>query len=276
MSESAMAAQRPAKSASTRMKIILETFFNFKVLRGFSAVVVFWVLWQLVVYFKVPYLLNLPRPLDVANNAAASAAAPDYWINWGLSLMRIFTGFIAAQVIGIPLGLAMGISRTFKQFTFPIFEILRPIPPIAWIPIAILFWPTRELSIYFLVFIGAFYIQVLNVIQGVSNISVNVKWAAYSLGAKRKDIFWRILLPGSLPSIVTGMTVGMGVAWNVLIAAEMIAAQGGLGRSTWESYTNHNIPYIVVGMASIGLAGSLCSVLVRWLGKRAMPWTKKF
>jgi len=276
VSESVIAAQRPAKSASTQLKIQLKKFFNLKTLRGVSTIVVFCVLWQLVVYYKVPYLMNLPRPLDVAANAMASASATDYWINWGLSLMRIFIGFIAAQVIGIPLGLAMGISRTFKECTFPIFEILRPIPPIAWIPVAILFWPTRELSIYFLVFIGAFYIQVINVIQGVSNISVNVKWAAYSLGAKPQDIFWRILLPGSLPSIITGMTVGMGVAWNVLIAAEMIAAQGGLGRSTWESYTNHNIPYIVVGMASIGLAGSLCSVLLRWLGNRTMPWTKKF
>lgn len=266
--------RRPAKS--DRLKKIFDKFFNIETLRGVSTVAVFCGLWQLVVYYEVPYLMYLPRPLDVAKKAISSAAAADYWVDWVLSLLRIFIGFIAAQVVGIPLGLAMGISRTFKEFTFPIFEILRPIPPIAWIPIAILFWPTRELSIYFLVFIGAFYIQVINVIQGVSNISLNQKLAAYSLGAKPKDIFWRILLPGSLPSIVTGMTVGMGVAWNVLIAAEMIAAQGGLGRTTWESYTNHNIPFIVVGMVSIGLAGSLCSVLLRWLGNRAMPWTKKF
>jgi NitT/TauT family transport system permease protein len=267
---------RPAKTTSTQLKITLRKFFNFKSLRGLSAVVMFAILWELVVYYKVPYLMNLPYPGDVARDGLAAAATSDYWINWGLSLMRIFIGFIAAQIVGIPVGLAMGISRSFKQYSFPLFEILRPIPPIAWIPLAILFWPTRELSIYFLVFIGAFFIQVINVIQGVSNISINLKWAAYSLGAQPKDIFWRILLPASLPSIITGMTVGMGVAWNVLIAAEMIAAKGGLGRTTWEAYTNHNIPFIVVGMVSIGLAGSLCSVLLRWVGKRAMPWTKKF
>lgn len=276
MSQSVRVAQRPVKSTSARFKILAKKFFNLGTLRGFSAIVVFVALWQLVIYFQIPYLKNLPYPRAVASDAAGAALTSDYWINWVLSLMRIFIGFIAAQVIGIPVGLAMGISKSFKQFTFPLFEILRPIPPIAWIPLAILFWPTRELSIYFLVFIGAFYIQVINVIQGVSNISINQKWAAFSLGAKPNDIFWRILLPGSLPSIITGMTVGMGVAWNVLIAAEMIAAKGGLGRTTWESYTNHNIPFIVVGMVSIGLAGSLCSVLVRWLGKLAMPWTKKF
>lgn len=266
----------PAKAPSVQLKLKLRKVFNLKNLRGLSACVIFVILWQLVIYYKVPYLLNLPYPAEVAHDGLAAAATTEYWMHWVLSLFRIFVGFAIAQIVGIPLGLAMGISKNFKAYSFPLFEILRPIPPIAWIPLAILFWPTRELSIYFLVFIGAFFIQVINVIQGVTNISINLKWAAYSLGAKPKDIFWRILLPGSLPSIVTGMTVGMGVAWNVLIAAEMIAAKGGLGRTTWEAYTNHNIPFIVVGMVSIGLAGSLCSVLLRWIGKKAMPWTKKF
>lgn len=250
--------------------------FSVRTLRGILSIILFAALWQLVVYAKVPYLENLPYPREVAFEGMKAAASKGYWIDWGMSVLRIFAGFIAAQIIGIPLGLAMGISKVFKGFSFPVFEMLRPIPPIAWIPLAILFWPTRELSIYYLVFIGAFFIIVINVIQGVSNISVSLKWAASSLGAKPKDIFWRILLPGSLPSIVTGMTVGMGVAWNVLIAAEMIAAQGGLGRTTWEAYTNHNIPFIVVGMVSIGLAGYLCSTLIRWLGEKVMPWKRKF
>ncbi len=249
---------------------------NVKTLRGVVSVVFFVALWQLVVLVKVPYLQNLPYPKEVAVDGIQAAGTKAYWFDWGISLMRIFIGFIAAQLIGIPLGLAMGISRIFKSYTFPVFEILRPIPPIAWIPIAILFWPTRELSIYFLVFIGAFFIIVINVLQGVSNISVSLKWAATSLGARPKDIFWKIMVPGSLPSIVTGMTVGMGVTWNVLIAAEMIAGQGGLGRMTWEAYTNHNIPFIVVGMVSIGVAGYLCSTFIRWLGEKAMPWKRKF
>lgn len=250
--------------------------FSARLLRGLFSIVMFVVLWQVVVAIKVPYLANLPYPRDVAAGAVDATGSSTYWFGWGISLSRIFVGFMAAQLIGIPLGLAMGISRTFKDFTFPVFEMLRPVPPIAWIPLAILFWPTRELSIYFLVFIGAFFIIVINVIQGVSNISVSLKWAASSLGAGQRDIFWRILVPGSLPSIITGMTVGMGVTWNVLIAAEMIAGQGGLGRMTWEAYTNNNIPLIVVGMVSIGVAGYLCSMLVRWLGEKAMPWKRRF
>lgn len=259
-----------------RVKREIKKVFNVRLLRGFLSIITFVVLWQLVVFLKVPYLENLPYPKDVAVDAVEAAGSRTYWFGWGISLSRIFVGFIAAQLVGIPLGLAMGISRAFKDFTFPVFEMMRPVPPIAWIPLAILFWPTRELSIYFLVFVGAFFIIVINVIQGVSNISVSVKWAASSLGARPKDIFWRILVPGSLPSIITGMTVGMGVTWNVLIAAEMIAGQGGLGRMTWEAYTNNNIPFIVVGMVSIGVAGYLCSMLVRWLGEKAMPWKRRF
>ncbi len=145
VSQSMNVVQRPAKSTPARLKILLKKVFNFRNLRGFVSLLVFVALWQLVVYFKVPYLQNLPYPRDVAYDAGTAAVTSDYWINWGLSLMRIFIGFIAAQIVGIPLGLAMGISRTFKQYTFPLFEILRPIPPIAWIPLAILFWPTREL-----------------------------------------------------------------------------------------------------------------------------------
>lgn len=258
------------------MKKFWRKIFSLRTLRGFLAVIIFVILWQIVILFKVPYLENLPYPKDVIIEGVTAVTSKHYWFNWGASLRRIFTGFIVAQLLGIPLGLAMGISRTFKGFTFPIFEILRPLPPIAWIPIAILFWPTRELSIYFLVFIGAFFIIVINVIQGVSNIPTPLKWAALSLGARPKDILWKIMIPGSLPSIATGMTVGMGVTWNVLIAAEMIAGQNGLGRMTWEAYTNHDIPLIIVGMLSIGLAGYLCSTLIRWLGEKAMPWKKKF
>ncbi len=254
----------------------LKKAFNLSVLRGLVSVVLFVALWQIVVVVKVPYLENLPFPKEVALDGVHAAVTRTYWFNWGISLQRIFIGFIAAQLIGIPVGMAMGMSKVFRDFTFPLFEIFRPIPPIAWIPIGILFWPTRELSIYFLVFIGAFFIIVINVLRGVSNISVTLTRAASSLGARPSDIFWKIMVPGSLPSIVTGMTVGMGVTWNVLIAAEMIAGQGGLGRMTWEAYTNHNIPFIVVGMVSIGVAGYLCSTLIRWLGELAMPWSRKF
>lgn len=255
---------------------LLQRVFDIRLRRATVSVIALLLLWQLVIVLGIPYLKNLPYPWDVTTAGLRAVMDPGYWHDWALSLVRIFVGFIAAQLIGIPLGLMMGNSRVIRDVAFPVFETLRPIPPIAWIPLAIIFWPTRELSIYFLVFIGAFFIVIINVIQGVSSIQPSLKWAATSFGAKPRDIFWRIMVPGSLPSIVTGMTVGMGVAWNVLIAAEMIAGQGGLGRMTWEAYSNGNLPLIVVGMISIGCGGYLCSTLIRWLSDKAMPWKRKF
>jgi NitT/TauT family transport system permease protein len=254
----------------------LRRFLSIKTLEGIASIAAFVVAWHLVIELKLPYLRNLPYPMDVARSMAKSVVVKRYWLDWEASLIRVFIGFSIAQLIGIPLGLAMGVKRTVRHLVFPVFETVRPIPPIAWIPLAILFWPTEELSIYFLSFIGPFFVIVLNVMQGVSNIDAELKRAALSLGARQKDIFWKIMVPGSLPSIVTGMTVGIGVTWNVLIAAEMIAGHGGLGRMTWEAYTNGNIPLIIVGMISIGIAGYLSSGLVRALGDRAMPWKRRF
>src|SRR5690606_7928313 len=112
------------------------------------------------------------------------------------------------------------------------------IPPLAWVPLSILFWPTNELSIVFITTIGAFFIIVINVYEGVRHIPAQYFWLASSLGAKRRHVFLRILLPAIVPSIATGMTLGIAVTWNVLIAAEMIASDVGLGRLTWEGYVS--------------------------------------
>ena len=274
MSANALLLKRPRRA--TRVSTYVRGIVSLKTLEGISSLVAFVALWQAVVYAQVPYLSNLPYPAEVWTSLVQAVESWGYWINWVESLKRIFISFLIAQVLGVPLGLLMGMSKKYKELMFPVFEIIRPVPPIAWIPLAILFWPTEELSVYALTFIGPFFVIVLNVMQGVTSIDVSLKRAALSLGARPRDIFWKIMLPGALPSILTGMTVGIGVAWNVLIAAEMIAGHTGLGRMTWEAYTNGNIPLIIVGMASIGAAGYLCSAVVRRVGERCMPWRRRF
>ena len=148
--------------------------------------------------------------------------------------------------------------------------------PLAWVPTAIIFWPTTELSIAFVIFLGAFFTVVLNVLGGARNIDERHLRAAASFGSRRTDIFWKIVLPATLPSIFTGMAVGMGITWEVVVAAEMIAGKSGLGYFTWASYVGGNYPQIIVGMISIGLAGYLSSGLIRLLGKVATPWQRQF
>jgi NitT/TauT family transport system permease protein len=171
----------------------------------------------------------------------------------------------------------------FNDVTFPVFEILRPVPPLAWVPAAIIFWPTQELSIGFVIFLGAIYTIMLNVIGGARSIDIRFFQAARSMGSSNWDIFRRIILPAVLPSIIVGMEVGIGITWNVVVAAEMISggggaiqssAGGGLGFFIWNSYIGGSYPLIVVGMISIGIAGYISSAIIRRLGIRVTPWLR--
>jgi NitT/TauT family transport system permease protein len=172
----------------------------------------------------------------------------------------------------------MATSRLVKRTAYPVFEILRPIPPLAWVPLAILFWPTQELSITFVIFLGAFYTVVVNVLGGAEQIDRRHVLAARSLGAGRLTVFRRVILPATMPSIVTGAVVGMGITWEVVVAAELIsgggqdAAGGGLGFLVWNAYQGGDLARVVVGMISLGVAGYLASGAVRLAGRRLMPW----
>ena len=267
-------------------------FFSTRFWRGVVSVVAFLIFWEIGsrseawLGFPVPWVSRVPAPTAVAAVFLQLIADPNYWISWYLSTKRVFEGFIAAMLLGIPLGLGMAVSRTFHGITFPVFEVLRPIPPLAWVPASIIFWPTQELSIAFVTFLGAFFAIVINVIGGAQAIDVRYFQAARSMGSSSLDIFRRIILPGTLPSIVVGATVGIGITWAVVVAAEMIsgggsagsmggAAGGGLGFFIWNSYVGGSYTQIVVGMISIGVAGYISSALLRKLGDLVTPWLRE-
>ena len=243
--------------------------------RGAVSVVGFILLWEFLVRIRVPGFEAIPTLFDALNtfwNKYATSAK--YWRAWMVSFERVAYGFVISQILGIPLGLLMGTRQKFHDLMFPVIEILRPIPPLAWVPISILFWPTNEMSIVFITFIGAFFVIVINVHDGVRSIKKEHLWLAMSLGAKPSRVFRRIIVPSVIPSIAVGMTLGIAVTWNVVIAAEMIASDVGLGRLTWEGYVSNTPSVVVIGMISIGLAGYLSTKLVDWVEKRMMPWRK--
>lgn len=243
--------------------------------RGALAVVLFFLAWYLAVTFKVPGFAELPTPYAVlATFVQEYGTSSDYWQSWLVSFQRVIYGFLIAQLLGIPLGLLFGTNAILRELMFPVFELLRPIPPLAWVPVSILFWPTNESSIVFITFIGAFFVIVINVYDGVRNIRREHLWLARSLGASRARIFARIMLPSVIPSIAVGMTLGIAITWNVVIAAEMIASDSGLGRMTWEGYVSSTPEVVLIGMISIGLAGYLSSVIVDYIETRMMPWKR--
>lgn len=243
--------------------------------RGAVAVAAFILLWELLVKFKAPGFASIPTLFDVFRTFWAQyLTSPDYWKSWAVSFERVAYGFAISQVLGIPLGLLLGTREKFRGLVFPIVEILRPIPPIAWVPLSILFWPTNNMSIIFITFIGAFFIIVINVHDGVGSIKREHLWLALSLGAKPRDVFRRIIIPSVIPCIAVGMTMGIAVTWNVLVAAEMIATKQGLGRLTWEGYVGNSPAVVIIGMISIGLGGYLSTLLVTYAERKMMPWRK--
>jgi NitT/TauT family transport system permease protein len=260
-----------------------QSILRHNLVRAVISIAVFLVLWELGARFKLPWVGQVPPPSVVFNAWLPLLQDPGYWYSWVQSSRRVLSGFLAAMIIGIPFGLAMATSRAFHDLSFPVFEILRPIPPLAWVPAAIIFWPTQELSIGFVIFLGAIFTIVLNVIGGARSIDIRFFQAARSMGSSNLDIFRRIILPGVLPSIVVGCEVGIGITWNVVVAAEMISggggaiqssAGGGLGFFIWNSYIGFSYPQIVVGMISIGIAGYISSAIIRKLGEMITPWAR--
>lgn len=191
------------------------------------------------------------------------------------SLSRVFSGYLLAALLGVALGLLIGRSKWAEDTLLPPLEVLRPIPAVAWIPLAILMFPSSELSMVFITFTGALFPVLLNTIHGVEAVDPRLVASARSLGAGRAAILREVVLPGALPSIVTGLAIGMGTSWFCLVTAEMIAGQFGIGYYTWESYTLQNYPDIIVGMLLIGVLGMGSSALVKRLGALATPWIRR-
>lgn len=241
--------------------------------QGVLGIVIFLLVWQGARSFGL--LQVLPGPLEVVKGAPAFMDRPDYLLSWANSSKRVFLGFVIAALLAVAIGVPMGMSRKLKDAVFPVFEVLRPIPPLAWLPLAILFWPSSEMTMVFLTFLGAFFPILINILAGIDNIDVRYIQAALSLGASRRSLFWKILVPGALPSLFTGLTIAVAITWEVVIAAEMASGDNGLGYLTWNSYMSHSMIGILVGMLSIGIAGIVSSLAVSWFGRRLMPWLKK-
>jgi NitT/TauT family transport system permease protein len=254
--------------------------------RALIACTAFLIVWQLGASsgtwlgYKLPVLGNIPSPLSVAYGWSTLVHDPQYWSSWYVSFVRVIEGFTGALFVGVPFGLLMAVNKTARGICFPVFELLRPIPPLAWVPAAVIFWPTQELSIDSVIFLGAFYTIVINVVGGAQSIDARLVQVAQSMGGSRWNIFRRVILPGIVPSIFVGMEVGIGITWEVVVAAEMISgggsggAGGGLGFFIWNSYVGGSYPQIVVGMISIGIAGYLSSSVIRALEPAVTPWLK--
>jgi NitT/TauT family transport system permease protein len=246
-------------------------------LLGFAALLGSW--WLLVDVLALGRFKALPGPTEVLGEWVSRTPAygtsiftASYYEHILASVRRVAIAFTLSLALGIPLGLVMGWSRRFRDYAFPAFELVRPIPILAWVPIAILLFKGTEEPVIFLVFLAAFYATTLNTMLGVESIDPNLLRAARCLGAGPWAVLRTVVVPGALPYIFTGLQVAMGVAWFSLVAGEMIAGRHGLGYLINYSYTTTRYPTIVIAMLTLGLIGWASSALIRVVGNRLMAY----
>lgn len=233
------------------------------------------IIWHVMSVNHVAFVVsfeNVPSPLVVGEQFIYLLGTSEFYTHIGVSLGRILTSFGIAAVLGIVVGILMGRSRIVSDVMMPHIEILRPIPAVAWIPLAILMFPTEESSIIYITALGAFFPVVLSTLHGVEQTSEVYVRAAKSLGAGKLEILRHVVLPGALPSIMSGLAIGMGVAWFSLLAGEIISGQYGIGYFTWNAYSLVEYDNIVVGMLTIGGLGTASTWLVKQASKPALRW----
>lgn len=232
--------------------------------------------WEVFSRFVLPAYetsaqLLLPPPSQGVRDAINLVQQGLLWQHVAASAKRVYTGFALAAAIAIPLGVAMGLSARLLAQLDPLVGVLRPIPPVAWIPITLLWFGVTDAQQYFIIFIGTFFPMLLNTIAGVQGVDPVLQRAALSLGARRKELF-RLSLHAALPSIFVGVRTSLGLGWFIIIASEMVAASTGLGFLIIESRTAMITERLYVGMFAIGLIGYLQDQILLYLRARLIPW----
>ncbi|WP_208352488.1 ABC transporter permease [Pseudaestuariivita rosea] len=188
------------------------------------------------------------------------------------SLRLVLIGFLTAVVVGMPLGFLMGYDRRIEAFVNPIFLLLRPIPPLAWIPLAIVWFGLNDASKVFVIFVSAFVPSVINTYTGVRNVRKTLIEAARVHGATEARVISEVYLPDSAPMIFTGLRLSLQASWTTLVAAELVGAFLGLGRALQTAYRDVNTSMILVTMVAIAIAGAITTILLGHVEKRVIRW----
>jgi NitT/TauT family transport system permease protein len=228
--------------------------------------------WWLVVV--ATHSVIFPTPWQVLTGTAELIEDGTLFTHIGASLLRVGAGFSLAVIIGVPLGLWLGWVKGAYSTLNPLFQILRPISPIAWIPIAILWFGVGNASPIFLIFISSVFPMIVQTTAGVHTIELRYLRAAENFGVSRYTLFRQVVIPAVLPQIIVGMRIGLGVAWLVVVAAEMIALRSGLGYLIIDSRNAGNrYDLVIAGMIIIGLIGLLLDGVMRLLeGLKSVRW----
>lgn len=228
--------------------------------------------WQMEAIWLPSPEAVISRFIDIAQNGYQNVSLFE---NLGWSLLRVFAGFLLGCLVGIPLGYAMGLNSWVRGWFDPIVEFMRPVPPLALIPLIIIWfgiWETGKIS---LLFLAALWIMTIAARAGVSGINISKIHAAYSLGASKWQVLIHIIIPNSLPDIFTGARVAMGVCWGTVVAAELVAAEKGAGKMIIAASKFQQTDVVIMGIILIGIIGFAIDMLMRKAENHLIPWKGK-
>ena len=228
--------------------------------------------WQMEPIWLPPPENVLKRLGDIATEGFRNSTLAEHL---GFSLFRVIVGFILGAIVGIPLGYAMGLSDWFRGWFDPIVEFMRPVPPLALIPLVIIWAGIGEVGKIILLFLAALWIMAIGARSGVSGVRISKVHAAYSLGASKWQIMRHVIIPNSLPEIFTAARVAMGVCWGTVVAAELVAAEKGAGMMIMVASKFQSTDIVIMGIILIGIIGFTIDMLMRWAERWLVPWKGK-
>ena len=191
------------------------------------------------------------------------------------SLIRVFSAFFFAVVTAVPIGVAMGVSRVMRGIFDPPIEFYRPLPPLAYLPLIVIWFGIDETAKIVLIYLACFAPLAMAARAGVKSVTIEQINAAYSMGASRWQVIWHVILPAALPEILTGMRIAIGFGWTTLVAAEMVAATEGLGQMVLNASNFLRTDIVIMGIIVIGVIGYSIDILMRWAERILIPWKGK-
>ncbi|HHR1325762.1 taurine ABC transporter permease TauC [Klebsiella aerogenes] len=234
-------------------------------------------IWWAVTALQLISPLFLPSPWQVVQKLLTIAGPQGFmdatlWQHLAASLTRIAIALVLAAIVGVPVGIAMGLSPTVRGILDPLIELYRPVPPLAWLPLVIIWFGIGETPKILLIYLAIFAPVVMSTLAGIKSVQQVRIRAAQSLGASRAQVLWLVILPGALPEILTGLRIGLGVGWSTLVAAELIAATRGLGFMVQSAGEFLATDVVLAGIAVIAIIAFVLELGLRALQRRLTPW----
>jgi taurine transport system permease protein len=274
--KSAATAKTARAPRTSRYRVMGEGSSLMLSLASIGGLLLLWVVATEAEWIK-PLFLPKPETIGLAFQQAVEGELDNHtlWGHFLASMGRVFSAFVLAVVIGIPVGIAMGVSRIARGVFDPPIEFYRPLPPLAYLPLMIIWFGIGELAKVLLLFLAIFAPVALAARAGVRSVAQEQIQAALSMGASRLQVIRHVIVPGALPEILVGLRIGMGVGWTTLVAAEMVAADAGLGKMVYNASNFLRTDVVILGILAIGFVAYVFEILMRYVERAAVPWKGK-